>query len=91
MYACTVTTASHVYVCCQFPANVGGSTSPSLRAPKTHRTGPKMSVEEKQPLKEEVKQDEGDEEPSQKKEISIPDCTVHSVVVYPDRAEVDLA
>ena len=50
-----------------------------------------MSVEEKQPLKEEVKQDEGDEEPSQKKEISIPDCTVHSVVVYPDRAEVDLA
>ncbi len=46
-----------------------------------------MSAEEKQPLKE---QDEGDEEPSQKKEISIPDCTVHSVVVYPDRAEVDL-
>ncbi len=49
-----------------------------------------MSTEEleKQPLKEEVKQDEGEEKPSQKKEISIPDCTVHSVVVYPDRAEV---
>ena len=32
--------------------------------------------------------DNGLEKPSQKKEIIIPDCPVHSVVVYPDRAEV---
>ena len=32
--------------------------------------------------------DNGSEKPSQKKEIIIPDCPVHSVVVYPDRAEV---
>ncbi len=26
-----------------------------------------------------------------KKEVDIPDCPVHSVVVYPDRAEVSLS
>lgn len=52
----------------------------------------KMSTEEKAPLTEYPKQqqDEGEEKPSQKREISIPDCTVHSVVVYPDRAEVGM-
>lgn len=43
-----------------------------------------MSEEEIKPL---IGHNENPE-PSQKKEISIPECAVHSVVVYPDRAEV---
>ena len=31
------------------------------------------------------------ESPTEKKEIEIPSCPVHSVVVYPDRAEVNEA
>lgn len=30
----------------------------------------------------------GEGETTEKKEVEIPDCPVHSVVVYPDRAEV---
>lgn len=39
-------------------------------------------------LKDGVQPTDKSDEPSQKKEVLIPDCPVHSVVVYPDRAEV---
>ena len=48
-------------------------------------------AEEETQIMEKEKIPLGDEDkPSQKKEVSVPECTVHSVVVYPDRAEVHI-
>ena len=38
-----------------------------------------------------VAMEETKQQPGKKREVDIPDCPVHSVVVYPDRAEVGLA
>lgn len=54
-----------------------------------------MAQEGEQPPQLELKPVEEDEEASKppsgekKKEIEIPACPVHAVVVYPDRAEVE--
>lgn len=57
----------------------GGGADPSTESAVT-------SEDTKIDVKEDLV--DGSEKPSQKKEIIIPDCPVHSVVVYPDRAEV---
>ena len=52
--------------------------------PDHHRPPCAMASEDEKavPLLEEK------EKPGGRKEVDIPDCPVHSVVVYPDRAEV---